>query len=1100
MFFPWAWVLSCFRFPLLFGLLWQELLHRRWRPAPPNVETGSGLLSMHDFSSIRKQYQLRKSRPFGKLTIDTRCTNPGKPFPYESRVQELSFVSFEESKARKKAHAAGADEQAVVAKNIGLGQVTHKRGTVHGHVRTGTLEIVESAAESHHAQDTLKLPSNARAKGTRPSPLDFSQDISPSDRAITIGCAFSPSTVSTYTRSPSSAITSSRSPPRILITPAKDKFSPSDLPHDASYHRGYRPASSVYSRYTTCGPRTHDQKAPPVPPLPLFINTSNTYNYARRSAGTTFEEDLTPGCSDSAGRSVRLSNSLTAGLPTPRRSKGWWNVITSPFSARSGTGTFWRSPSLTEESVPVLDNAEAMASSDPHAGVIFTVRDSGDDALRTAPATGAHSDPFDAFRPLPIRSETAPGALDANIPTVNIYRIPSQGEAAAYYDPRRHFPSLCLESRSMSESPEDGLHGWSPSNSVYMPAHDSLAAQQRGMEEQSIVPDPAVDEANPVESASENLAGNDTALVNPAPSIDSQHPVCFSTPSEDELKSAGLSKPHNDRSFTQTTGFSVMSPLSATPVVQDAHLARFVGPQSSFGEQKTVEVERTPTQAGPPLAGATMAHGEEYRGEWTVLLSEKTATQVKHTRENSYGLGISDGDRELYPEPHHVSEKDERPRVYIDRFQQPTTRIVEEQRPRRPWYRRFLWFLIAVASALLVLLIVLLAVLIPRSRSGMAVEASWVNTTGFPAVTIGVLTVIQPKTQASSSCVAPPSLWTCAVPGLEETSLPNFRLEIRFRNGTLPKNETAQLASGSSRLIRKNVYSPSPAAPSEDDQLFMGRTTDNSSVPYDGEETPFYISLLDSAALQTTSAAQKRDSNYTYPYPSSETTAWNASTNAPDEIPSPSVKSNGQPTDEVLYPLVTSQPLRLFNRGEDTEHYGFYTYFDRSMYISGTFGSSTTNSTNITSNVALDNASAVCTWSQTRMLVQIWTKKGLENTVSALNTSVPAGNSTANDMTSPGSFPYPVTFKLDRHGGISYKKGVYCYGIDEKHKLISDGKLWIDEDRAAGGSGLVNPAQVPGSNSSSARKRGDGSDENETKYGGIDGGNGGCECQWQNWS
>lgn len=997
-------------------------------------------------------------------------------------MQELNFVSFEESRARKKAHAAGEAEKVGIVRDVAAGQEFHKRGTVHGHVRTGTLEYVESDSESHLAQDTLRIPFKTCVKGLRPSALD----ISPSDRAITIGCAFSPSTVSNYTRSPNSAITTSRSPPTIVVTPAKNSFSPSDLPSYGSHRLGYRPASSVYSRHTNCASRIVHRNAPPVPPLPLFINTSNTYHDLRKSGATTFEEDLTPDSSRGISNSARLSKPMTAGLPTPRRSKGWWNVITSPFSARSAHASFWRSPSPTEDRVPMLCDAQSIAGSDPHAGVIFTVRATGDEELRSAPACGPRTGPYEDSRPPPTRSETAPGALGANNPSFNIYRIPSQGEAAAYYNPNRHFPSLYLEPESAGKSPENELQGWSPSDSVYVSdsRRDSLS-QARDMESHPVA---SVDAHDPSIAATPSGVSSGQDLAQ-AKSL--QKRITFSTPSEDELKSPGTSKPQNERSFTQTTGFSMRSPMSATPIVQDAHLARFVGPQSSFGEQRTVDVERTPVPAGPPLATATMTHTEDYRGEWSILLSDKTTAQVKHTRENSYGLGISDANRELFPEQGHVSEK---PRLSTE---QRTVRIVDERKPTRPWYRRFIWYLIAIAAALVVLLVVVLAVYIPRKENGMTVEASWFNTTGYPAMSIGILTVVQPNmTRIQNSCVAPSDLWTCAIPGVEETSLPNFRLEITFRKGTLPKNETAQSATNSSRLVRRGDHSASPSVPSEDDQIFLGRSTDNSSAPYNGEETPFYVSLLDAAALQASSGVSKRDSDYAYPYPSSHSKSSNATTNSAEDIPPPNVKSNGQPADEVLYPLVTAQPLRLFNRGDDTEHYGFYTYFDRSTYISGNPGSSTTNSTDITSNVLLANASAVCTFSETRLLVQIWTGRGVISPLSPSNNTVLAANSTANDMTAPGSFPYPVTFKLDRHGGVSDKKGVYCYGIADS-KVISDGKLWIEEDRAAGGTGMVNPAEVPGSNSTSTQKRDNDSDESST--GGIDGGDGGCSCQWQNW-
>ncbi|KAI7296909.1 hypothetical protein KC352_g32 [Hortaea werneckii] len=86
-------------------------------------------------------------------------------------------------------------------------------------------------------------------------------------------------------------------------------------------------------------------------------------------------------------------------------------------------------------------------------------------------------------------------------------------------------------------------------------------------------------------------------------------------------------------------------------------------------------------------------------------------------------------------------------------------------------------------------------------------------------------------------------------------------------------------------------------------------------------------------------------------------------------------------------------------------------------------------------------------------------------------------------MTAQGSFPYPVTITLDRHGGEEKAKGVYCYGLDEEKNVVEDVKMWVAEDRGAGGS-LVNPAAAPGRQDSTPQKR------EEEKLGGIDGGSG----------
>ncbi|KAK4507059.1 hypothetical protein PRZ48_000793 [Zasmidium cellare] len=1121
---------------------------------------------MHSFSASnrRKSSQRNKrSRGAGKLTIDTKCASLGKAVPAESRVQGLSFVSFEESRARKKAHApvqkapsrSNTEEQPPTEPNskrslpppisprqLNLGSAVLKDGPA-----------ISASRIQKSAQGSLTLPPlHSRIKGLRPSPLDLNKDISPSDRAITIGIALSPSTLSNYTKSPSPILPRSpiesrtiRDPvtgqevatPRIVITPAKERFSPSEISHTT----GYRPASSVYSRYTTGAPRSaQDGNTPPVPPLPLFVGAKSAKVYdSRVSATTVFEENIQPSTvsleaparspdSSDNKRDIRQSRPLTAGLATPRRSKGWWNIITSPFSAK--TPTFWRSPPLREDDAePIMSDAASMGASDPHAGVIFTVRAPDDTELRSAPASGVDVPGKDELtRRIPKRSDTAPGAMDAESSVVNIYRIPSTGEAAAYYNPNRHFPSLVLQSRSPEK--DDDLSGWSPSHSVFIPVREMRSPDEIGRSAFSPDTTMSLDEEPPARRLTSETAKDGgvqgTAPQDPKPKGVPVGSTMFSTPSEEELKSAGLSRAPPQRGFTQATMDSMMSPMSATPVVEDAHVATMMGPQSSRGEQREVEVEPapapTPSHYGlgfATLGAATISHREETRE----VKPEPPALppppqRPPHIRQDSHGLGISDGERELFPPPQMLSEK---PRLGTDRFGQLTIHKGDSQGPTEPWYRRFFWFLAFAAAALVILLIVLMVIFIPQRHDDMSVQATWVNLTGFPALVTGVSTIIQPnKTESRDTCVEPSGMWSCAAPatGSNVAGLPDFRLEIRFRNGTLPSNETALANSkrSTSRFMKRDsnpwtsyLYTPSPSPPSEDDQIFLGRTTDNITAPYNGEQTPFYITLLDPTALAASQALHKRSdspSNFSYPYPTpaastsaSETPAShksaNASTASPDSIPRPALQSNGKPVAQELYPLVTAQPLRLYNRGLESEHYGFYTYFSRTIYTANLTGPTSSNaSVSFSSNVALENATAVCTFSQTRMRVQIWTRKSTIATLPPSSGNVDAVNSTANDMSPPGSFPYPVTISLDRHGGEAGEKGVFCYGLDAEGKVVDGEKVWVGEERGVGGS-LVNAAEVPGGNGTS-----DGVEKRDDSDGaGIDGGSGGCGCTWQNW-
>ncbi|KXT07484.1 hypothetical protein AC578_572 [Pseudocercospora eumusae] len=1056
---------------------------------------------MHSISSKQTSSEPKRgARPFGKLRINTQFASNG-PLPPNSRLPELSFVSFEESKARKN---AATEKQSLRQRLGGLTPIsTGPRQAVpqvkgsNGSVRSRKGAIVLSTQPD---QQALVPPTAKRIRGLRPKPLLLNQDVSPSDRAIPIGISVSPSTISNDT-TPQSRLSWDRSPaqvqgtgpsrynhdsrgintPMIVITPAKDRFSP----HEEAQMNNVRPASSVYSRNTNCYPRPNTTATPPVPPLPLFAserNLQSRFSDFTRNSATTIFEDTAPSTVAHQDADFQSKQS-TAGLPTPRRSRGWWNIITSPFSAKSsGHGTFFcRSPSTSEhdvERLPVLQHAAEMAHVYSHSGVVFLNRASDDDSLRSAPGECSHvADAGILGRHLPTRSVTAPGALDPNAPKLNIYTIPKTGEAASYYDPTRNFPSLDL---SGNRDISGDLQGWSPSQSVFIPSHSPTLSPSR-MTHTPTVMEAALEaeEAFEVEQRSYPRA----------PSTPPSRAVLFSTPSAEELKTPPSTMKSKDRREPQTTVDSVSSPLSATPKIHDAHIAQFVA------LQRKIENEPVPAERKLGLAAATMAHSDEESRP------EKPALRPAHVRQDSHGLGIT-SEQELFPPPVHLSEK---PRLGTDRFGQLTIRSCEDEVSARPWYRRFFWLLATCLGIALLILVVLLVVFIPRNHSDMAVQAAWLNLTGFPAIAVGVSTVIQArKTRDTDSCVSPSALWSCAAPGLSSDSIPKFRLEIRFRNGTLPHNET-ELAPATattnhvkrwqdgSRLHRKrsswssSLYSANPPPPHEADQNFLGRTTDNVTEPYNGQETPFYLSLLDTTSIPR-SKLRKRDSDWTYPYPDkdrsdNEASGKNASTTAAHKIPSPATKPNGEPIEETFYPLVSAQPLRLYNRAQDTEHYGFYSYFDRTIY--------TSQINNNTSSKAL----AVCTFSQTRLHVQIWTmKKGTISSTSSNGSRVVASDSSANDMSAPGSFPLPVTITIDRHGGAAEEKGVYCYGLDEEHRVMSNVKTWIDENR---GASLINAAAVPGSDDMDAsvqRRDGDQTDS------GIDGGSGGCDCQYENWS
>ncbi|CAF9920744.1 MAG: hypothetical protein GOMPHAMPRED_002125 [Gomphillus americanus] len=427
-----------------------------------------------------------------------------------------------------------------------------------------------------------------------------------------------------------------------------------------------------------------------------------------------------------------------------------------------------------------------------------------------------------------------------------------------------------------------------------------------------------------------------------------------------------------------------------------------------------------------------------------------------------------------------------------------------ENRTKKRWY-----FLIGGALLALVILIVVLILTFTLHRSDAPVQTTWLNITGFPPIPTGIATVAQPEAAIEESqCVAPNTLWSCAVPKEQQASIapnlpeqPNFRLEIRFQNGSAALSSNTSLTTRSlsntaraSAYIRDQVlqardsfttslFTSSPAPPSQEDQIFLGNTTDNNTAPFQGEATPFYISFLPITTTQSTQALSRRDNSDPFP-------------NVTAGVPPPSINPDGTATSANLLPFPSAQPLMLYNRGRNDEHYGFYTYFDRSIFLKST---DLLNSTgpdipdNANGGTSESAADVRCTWAQTRFLVQIWTNAGNALQLLSANNSVAKNSSSsATEFNQPGSFPYPVSITLDRHGGDLKEKMIYCYGMDETEHIISSAKQVHLEKRDFGGQGLINPGNRlfgPPVNASIA----------DGGPGGIDGGFGGCRCQWRNW-
>lgn len=454
----------------------------------------------------------------------------------------------------------------------------------------------------------------------------------------------------------------------------------------------------------------------------------------------------------------------------------------------------------------------------------------------------------------------------------------------------------------------------------------------------------------------------------------------------------------------------------------------------------------------------------------------------------------------------------------------------DEGRKKR---RRYLCLIIAFI--LVISLILSLALTLTR-KSHSVESTQWLNLTGFPPIFLGISTVAVPvNTLVDTSCVTPATFWSCDLPKELQSTVapngpnqPNFRLEIQWDNSSAANATFANVTGDKNLPVKRSLqnhalsagqffkrlflgarqtisFNPVPPPPSFAEEFFLGNTTDGIvSSKKAGEPTPFYMTFLSPTADVSAdlNLLRKRESSA-----SNSTSNSNSSTDGsfPDivaGIPPPSINEDGTaaPANLLPDPLPIQQPIRLYDRGLPTEHYGFYSYFDRSIFLSSVNLTTGSGEVPIDENGGSteDEAKFRCTWAQTRFLIQIWTNMGnsaqllnasSSQSTASTNTQIsnphqPTRNFTANDFSQPGSFPYPVTVTLDRHGGDAQEKEIYCYQIDDRQTYVDAHPTIQLEDRESGGT-LISPAPSVFNNRT-------------VVDGGVDGGSGGCKCGWEN--
>ncbi|KAB5563555.1 hypothetical protein GE09DRAFT_960509 [Coniochaeta sp. 2T2.1] len=391
----------------------------------------------------------------------------------------------------------------------------------------------------------------------------------------------------------------------------------------------------------------------------------------------------------------------------------------------------------------------------------------------------------------------------------------------------------------------------------------------------------------------------------------------------------------------------------------------------------------------------------------------------------------------------------------------------------------------------LIILTIVLAVTLTRNRAPPPTPyTQWLNLTDFPPIPTGVSTVVgEDNSVTVSGCIQPSTLWSCTLPKEQaaeaspfQANQPKFIFTIDYDNSTsAPWNITDQQPPGVSRrslrskpsLFRRTPTSsfiPSPPPPSYQEMWFLGNTTDSIASPNKaGEPTPFYLSLLPSIPSSNSSSSSSPSASL----PPRFTSTFNTTSfPIPDRLPS----GVGAPARLLPFP-VSSQPLRLYDRGLPSEHYGFYTYFNKTIYVKSALPPNnsfeTPPPTDLAGGSRQTEANYLVIWPQTRFKMSIYTRLD-----PATNRFVGVGNDDTAQR--PGSFPYPVTVEVDTHGGDPERKGVWAYGVDDRQMIDTGGFLFLFNDIGFNGP-VVNPG-IGG----------------DAGLGGFDGGRSGCRCGWTN--
>lgn len=318
------------------------------------------------------------------------------------------------------------------------------------------------------------------------------------------------------------------------------------------------------------------------------------------------------------------------------------------------------------------------------------------------------------------------------------------------------------------------------------------------------------------------------------------------------------------------------------------------------------------------------------------------------------------------------------------------------------------WVIGIVAAIMLIAVIVVGAVFGTMGRTKAAradADAKAGNTlmpfdpVKFPALPTGVV-VVAPQDapqMPAAACVKPRTLWSCSLP--KDTSFPS-----NSSTGQVLPEFIFTIALRNASNDHPGSWKPVPALVPNDTEYAAvadadGIVSDNKV----GELTQFYVSLQTDANKPINIAS------------------------ADGEEGDAGVEKRQAPSSDtamMLPALLRNMQLRLFDRGLDTEHYGFFVNYKKSINVLAATPEQVTADTELAdspSGVVAGSAGAKqVVWEGTRFRVVIWTKM---RTGGARDLIGEGGQRLSSVPVKGERFPYVVSVFEDRvgeRGGVSW--------------------------------------------------------------------------------